>query len=258
MTERAPPAPPGARISPAHLVRAIRPSPMVARGLLLLILASLVLSVALEPLVSRTPALDPAAIREGLQDTGAIAPVVFVGVVILAILVAPIPSIPLDIAAGLTFGWWWGSVLTLLGDIIGALIAFQFARYLGRRWLLRRLGPKPTVYIERLQSGLTPRMLLVTRLLPVFSFEWVSYAAGLTTMRSSTFVAVTTVGSAGPVMLLVAVGDLLVTHPGVAAVIFGGLAAVTVLPLAWWARPQRERVKMPPDPAEEVTAEIVA
>lgn len=229
---------------------------MAARGLLLLIAASLVLSVVLEPLVSRTPALDPEAIRQALQDTGAVAPLVFVGVVVLAILVAPIPSIPLDIAAGLTFGWWWGWILTLLGDVIGALIAFQLSRYLGHRWLLKRLGPKPTVHIERLRAGLTPRMLLVTRLLPVFSFEWVSYAAGLTTMRASTFIIVTTVGTAGPVMILVAVGDLLVTRPAMAAGIFGGLAAITVLPLAWWARPQRERGKAPSEAVEKVPTDV--
>lgn len=249
--------PPSRRETLANLVRSVRPSPLVARGLLLLIAASLVLSVALEPLVSRTPALDPDAIREALQGTGAVAPLAFVAVVVLAILVAPIPSIPLDIAAGLTFGWWWGWVLTLLGDVIGALIAFQLARYLGQRWLLRRLGSNATVHIERLQAGLTPRMLLVTRLLPVFSFEWVSYAAGLTTMRASTFVVVTTAGTAGPVMLLVAVGDLLVTRPGIAAATFGGLAAVTVLPLAWWARPQRERIGTPSEAAEGVTSDVV-
>jgi len=248
---------PGPRAALASLIRSVRPSPMVARGLLLLIAASLVLSVALEPLVSQTPALDPEAIRERLHDTGAVAPLVFVGVVIVAILVAPIPSIPLDIAAGLTFGWRWGWILTLLGDVIGALIAFQLSRYLGHRWLLQRLGPKATVHIERLQAGLTPRMLLATRLLPVFSFEWVSYAAGLTRMRASTFVVVTTVGTAGPVMLLVAVGDLLVTHPGIAAVIFGGLAALTVLPLAWRARPQRARIEMPSDAVEEVSTEVL-
>jgi len=248
---------PGSRIALAGLIRSIRPSPMVARGLLLLIVASLVLSVALEPLVSQTPALDPEAIRERLQGTGAVAPLVFVGVVVLAILVAPIPSIPLDIAAGLTFGWWWGWILTLLGDVIGALIAFQLSRYLGHRWLVKRLGPKATVHIERLQAGLTPRMLLVTRLLPVFSFEWVSYAAGLTRMRSSTFAVVTTVGTAGPVMLLVAVGDLLVTHPGIAAAIFGGLGAAVILPLAWWARPRRELIETPSDAFEEVSTEVL-
>lgn len=87
----------------------------------------------------------------------------------------------------------FGEILTLLGDVRGAMIAFQLARYRGRRWLLKRLGPRSTVHIGRLPAGLTPRMLVVTRLLHVFSFEWASCTAGLTRMRASTFVVVTTV-----------------------------------------------------------------
>ncbi|MGE3857648.1 MAG: TVP38/TMEM64 family protein [Dehalococcoidia bacterium] len=202
-------------------------------------LLSLVLSAVLERFVGTAFLIEPEAVRIHLEGYGVAAPLVFVAAIVAAIVIAPIPSIPLDIAGGLAFGWMWGAALTLAGDGIGALVAFTLARRLGRDRLRRRLSTDRTAYLDALEVALTPRTLLVMRLLPVFSFEWLSYAAGLTSMSGRRFLAVTMVGTLVPVVLLVGVGGLIATDPSAALAIFALLASSAIIPLAWWSLPAR-------------------
>ncbi len=203
--------------------------------------ASLVLSFALERLFGRFFNLEPLAIRDWLQGWGALAPAVYVLLMVLAIVLTPIPSVPLDIAAGLAFGLFWGTVWTLLGAEIGALIAFWLARRLGRRWLAGRLGQERIEKVDALAEQMGGRAVFLMRLLPAFNFDWVSYAAGLTSMSVRTFAVATFLGMLPPVVAIVAVGDLLLTDPALSALVFGVLVLVWALPFLWWLRPRRRR-----------------
>lgn len=73
------------------------------------------------------------------------------------------------------------------------------------------------------------------RLLPTFSFELVSYAAGLSTMSLPSFLAATLVGVAAPAVALVGLGDALLMHQVAALSVFGALLLLMVAPLAWWS-----------------------
>ena len=202
-----------------------------ARALLGLIAASLALALLLDPLLGRFLDWNPVSVRDSIRRAGALAPVVYVGIVALAIVIPPLPSIPLDVAGGLAFGLWWGITLTLVGDLLGAAIAFSIARRLARPRLHRVAGGAA---LEALVAGLTPRRLVGIRLLPTFSFEVVSYAAGLSRMSLPAFLVATLVGVAGPASLLVALGDALLGHPRLVLGVFGLLLAITVVPLVWW------------------------
>ncbi len=203
--------------------------------------ASLMLSFALERLFGRFFNLEPLAIRDWLQRWGALAPAVYVLLMVLAIVLTPIPSVPLDIAAGLAFGLFWGTVWTLVGAELGALIAFWLARRLGRQRLARRLGQERIGKIGALTQRMGGRAVFLMRLLPAFSFDWVSYAAGLTSMSVRAFAVATFLGMLPPVVAIVAVGDLLVSRPGWSALIFGLLFVLWAVPFLWWLRPRRHR-----------------
>lgn len=203
--------------------------------------AGLVLSFALERLFGRFFDLEPLAIRDWLRSWGALAPAVYVLLMVLAIVLTPIPSVPLDIAAGLAFGLFWGTVWTLVGAELGALIAFWLARRLGRGWLARRLGQERIEKIDALTERMGGRAVFLMRLLPAFNFDWVSYAAGLTSMSVRTFAVATFLGMLPTVVAIVAVGDLLVSRPGWPALIFGALFVLWAVPFLWWLHPQRRR-----------------
>ena len=212
--------------------------PRLSRGqagwLLALGLGSVALSFLLDRLVGQFVPLAPTAIRDFIAAQGPWGPLVYVAVLALAIVVTPIPSVPLDIAAGLAFGLVWGTAWTMIGALLGAVIAFLLARWLGRPWLARRVSSTTFAHLDAWTQRLGGRVLFLARLLPVFSFDWVSYAAGLTSMSLRTFVVATAAGVFLPVVGIVYVGDQLLVRPERAALVFGLLLSAVLLPLLYW------------------------
>ena len=216
-----------------------------ARVLLAFVLFGIVFSIVTTQTLATVVSFDPIVIRHWLQQFDAAAPVVYIALMVTAIVVPPIPPVPLDIASGLLFGLLWGSVFTLVGAEIGAVIAFLIARHTGRAVFERRL---PTKKLTQLKYAVEKRgfvALLVMRLLPAFHFDWVSYAAGLSRISLCRFAAATLLGMIPPVIAIVAVGDLMIDQPATATALFGALALVTALPLAWWS------ISEPTPPAQQ-------
>lgn len=178
---------------------------------------------------------DPRQLRAWFQSTGSLAPSLFIGALALAIVIPPIPSIPLDLAAGLTFGLFWGTVYTLLGAELGGLIAFLLARHLGRPWLVRHVSRRAMRSIDATaEQRLGSVGFGLMRLFPVFDFDLVSYAAGLTPLPTKNYAVATLVGMLLPVAGIVAVGNELFTNSVVAAAIFGGLLLLYIAPPIGW------------------------
>ena len=84
------------------------------------------------------------------------------------------------------------------------------------------------------------------RLIPLFNFDWVSYAAGLSRMPIISFMTATLFGMVIPVIAIVAVGDSLNASPTRAAILFGGLVLLALVPLAWWLAPRLRRTTPTP------------
>lgn len=211
-----------------------------AKWLLIIAVASIVAGFGIDLVIGRVISLKPERIGDWLDGLGFWAPLAYMLVLALAVVVSPIPSVPLDIAAGLAFGLLWGVVYTLIGAEIGGLVAFGLARWLGRPWLARRLPAGAMSRIDELAERLGGRALLIMRLLPVFNFDWVSYAAGLTTISTRLFAVATLVGMIPPVIAIVAVGATLPTRPAISAVIFGGLVLLVFVPILAALVPRRK------------------
>lgn len=219
-----------------------------AKWLLILALASIIAGLLIDFVVGQAISLEPERIGDWLDGLGFWAPAIYMIILALAVVISPIPSVPLDIAAGLAFGLLWGVVYTLIGAEVGGLIAFGLARWLGRPWLARRLPAGAMSRIDDLAERLGGRALLVMRLLPVFNFDWVSYAAGLTTISTRVFAAATFVGMIPPVIAIVAVGATLPTRPALSAAIFGGLVLMVFVPILFALLPKRRRSSVPDQP----------
>lgn len=128
-----------------------------------------------------------------LRQAGPTAPLVFIGVMALAVVVSPIPSLPLDILAGRVFGPLPGGLYAALGGLLGAVISFSIARLLGRDLLARFLKGHIN-FCSRCSDRLLTRVVFLSRLVPFVSFDLVSYGAGLTRMTLPRFAAATFVG----------------------------------------------------------------
>jgi uncharacterized membrane protein YdjX (TVP38/TMEM64 family) len=128
----------------------------------------------------------PGQIQVWLADAGIFAPLLYMAVMAVAIVISPIPSLPLDIAAGAFFGPVLGTVYSVSGALAGAVISFTVARRLGRDLIERFLGGHVN-FCTKCSDSLLTKIIFLARLLPVVSFDVISYGAGLTKISLKKF-----------------------------------------------------------------------
>ncbi len=115
-----------------------------------------------------------------IAGLGAIGPLAFIGIYIIATIVF-LPGSILTLGAGVVFGVGLGTVYVFMGAMIGATAAFLVGRYLARSWVTQKIASNSKFRaIDQAvgQDGL--RIVLLTRLSPVFPFNFLNYAFGLT------------------------------------------------------------------------------
>ncbi len=130
-------------------------------------------------------------LRGWINGFGVVAPIVFIVVYVVAT-VAFLPGTPLSLLAGLVFGAVWGTLWTVIGATLGATLAFLIGRYAARGLVESWTADNPR--IRKLDEGVEKhgwRMLLITRLVPLFPFNLQNYAYGLTRIGIGTYVLLT-------------------------------------------------------------------
>ncbi len=122
--------------------------------------------------------IDPDAVRAWLAGLGPAAPLLFILLYAGASLLF-LPGTLLTLAGGALFGPLWGTVWNLTGATLGATLAFLLARHLAGDWVARKSGPR----LQRLVAGVEGegwRFVAFVRLVPLFPFNLLNYAFGLT------------------------------------------------------------------------------
>lgn len=203
--------------------------------------------------------LHPDRVADWLRAAGPFGPILFMALMATAVVISPIPSMPLDIAAGATFGTMLGTAYAVIGAEIGAIASFLIGRALGQEVLTRILHTN-VAFCERCSDRHLAIFVLLARLVPLFSFDVISYGAGLTNMSLRTFALVTFVGMTPPTFALTYAGSQVVS--GTWLMILSGLAMVSVMlllpklthryPTARWVRVFRGEM---PVPMPQATAE---
>ena len=130
--------------------------------------------------------IDVAALEGWIQSFGVWGPAFFVGLYALATVLF-LPGSIFSMAGGMLFGPVWGTLYNLTGATIGATIAFMIARYLASDWVARKAGGR----LGRLIAGVEAegwRFVAFVRLVPLFPFNLLNYALGLTRIRLSHYV----------------------------------------------------------------------
>lgn len=135
----------------------------------------------------------PDRIRIFLEKTGLLAPLWYMIIMALAVIISPIPSVPLDAAAGAFFGPYLGTLYSVIGAVGGAIASFLIARFLGRKFIERFLRGHINL-CNGCSDKLLTKVVFLTRLLPFISFDVVSYGAGLTRISLGKFTLATFLG----------------------------------------------------------------
>jgi uncharacterized membrane protein YdjX (TVP38/TMEM64 family) len=125
--------------------------------------------------------LDVAALESRVSGAGAAAPLIFVGLYAAATVLF-LPGAVLTLAGGALFGPLWGTLYNLVGATLGALLAFLIARHLAGDWVQARTKGRLACLIQGVEAE-GWRFVAFTRLVPLFPFNLLNYALGLTRIR---------------------------------------------------------------------------
>lgn len=144
---------------------------------------------------------------ESIQGAGTIAPIAYILLYALAA-VAFVPGTVLTLSAGVIFGFVQGTIYAWIGATLGATLAFFAGRYLVRGWIMKKIANRPRFQaLDRAVSQAGFKIVVLTRLSPVFPFNLLNYAFGVTSVTGRDYV----LGSIGMIpitMLYVYIGSL--------------------------------------------------
>ena len=142
-----------------------------------------------------------------IESLGYIGGLAFVLTYILAT-VAFIPGSILTLGAGVVFGVVLGSLYVFVGATLGAIAAFLVGRYLARNWISKKIdGNAKFTAIDRAVADEGFKIVLLTRLSPVFPFNLLNYAFGITGVSLKDY-AIASVGMVPGTVMYVYLGSL--------------------------------------------------
>jgi uncharacterized membrane protein YdjX (TVP38/TMEM64 family) len=124
---------------------------------------------------------------EGTEDVirhwGALSILIY-PLLVMAATVLFLPGGILSLGGGFFFGLWWGTLLVLVGNLLGAALAFFLGRKLGRKFIPRRLRDDPRwAALDGAIAKRGPRIIFYSQLNPLFPTSLFNYLYGITQVR---------------------------------------------------------------------------
>ena len=178
---------------------------------------------------------DRERIQRVVDDAGTLAPIVFVVLLVAQAVLAPLPAPALAMGAGYSFGVYQGFLLTWIGALLGGVISFWISRLLGRNFVA---GSERMQRLDRYVDEHGTITIFILRLLPLVSFDVISYAAGLSGISFWRFLLATALGMLPGTLAFVYLGGAS-SGTGVALALIGLSVLATVAYLY-----QRRRLKL--------------
>lgn len=145
-------------------------------------------------------------IRGFIQQFGLFAPIAFIILQILQVVLTPISHYAVSIAGGFVFGTWQGFIYNWIGRVIGTAIAFYLGRKFGRK-IINKLVKKETLekYDKIFEKG--KFILFLMYFLPLFPDDELSYLVGFSSMKPRHFIPIMLLGHIGGSLALSYIGS---------------------------------------------------
>lgn len=124
-----------------------------------------------------------------LDHAGILAPISFLFLNALQVVVTPVPGATVGLFAGYFFGFGYGTLLNVLGVLLGSLLAFTLARLFGKPLVDRFVGPKAAGVLNKVTVGKGLWGMALVFLLPFTPDDALCFMAGLTPITAARFAA---------------------------------------------------------------------
>jgi uncharacterized membrane protein YdjX (TVP38/TMEM64 family) len=138
---------------------------------------------------SHRSVFDIAAVQARVGAMGVMAPLAFISIYAIAAVLL-VPGAALTLAGGALFGPIAGAFYSLVGATAGATLSFLLSRFLVGDWVRRKVGPR----LGELVTGIERegwRFVAFVRLVPLFPYNILNYALGLTRIPLVSYVTAT-------------------------------------------------------------------
>lgn len=143
-----------------------------------------------------------------IQSNPSISWAVYIVLYIIAT-VLMLPGSILTLGAGFLFGLGYGYLVVSVASVTGATLAFLVGRFLARDWVESKLAGMPRFSaLDRAVSERGALIVLLTRLSPVFPFNLLNYALGLTAVKPLVYIVVSWLGMIPGTLLYVYIGSV--------------------------------------------------
>ena len=163
---------------------------------------------------------EPEQFRDWIDALGIWGRLIFIGMMALQIIVAVIPGEPLEIVAGYAFGVLEGTLLCMLGALVGGVIVFLFVRYFGAKVVDIFIPHEKITQLKFLNTKKKLTLLTtVVFLIPGTPKDVLTYFVGLTPMKLTTWMLITSLARFPSIITSTMGGNALGTKEYIAAVI---------------------------------------
>ena len=169
--------------------------------------------------------------RAYIESFGAWGPAISAMLMVFQSVIAPLPAFVITFANGAIFGFWGGTLLSWSSSMLGAAIAFYISRILGPSRVERMFGRRAAEKADRFFEKYGTYAILIARLVPVISFDAVSYAAGLTRIRFIGFWIATGIGQLPATLVYSYLGEKASVHVNL---MMSGIALGVAISIVLW------------------------
>ncbi|MCJ7690884.1 MAG: TVP38/TMEM64 family protein [Clostridiaceae bacterium] len=143
-----------------------------------------------------------------IRSWGIAAPILSILLMLLQAFIAPIPAFLITGANGAVFGIWFGIFISWFGAMLGALGTFFLSRVFGEAFVKKFESTKGLWgKVDEISNKQGFKVIIVGRLLPFVSFDFLSYAAGLSNMKLTPFLVATGIGMIPGTIAYVVLGN---------------------------------------------------
>lgn len=145
----------------------------------LIIVSAIAVAVAVARATGAAGLLESNVLRQLVEGQGYLGPLLFI-LLYTVTTVLFLPGLPMTIAAGVLFGPFWGVAYAITGATLGACASFLVARYAARDWVETKMTGVMWQKLDRQVGEQGWKIVAITRLIPLFPFNLLNYAYGLT------------------------------------------------------------------------------
>jgi uncharacterized membrane protein YdjX (TVP38/TMEM64 family) len=178
--------------------------------------------------------VDKPFLKHTLREWGVLAPVIFIGLQALQVIVAPIPGEVTGILGGYLFGEWIGFLYSTIGLTLGSVAAFGVGRWLGIRYVKRLVSQEVWEKLGFIVEAEGTILCFIVYLIPGLPKDLICYLFGLSPMPFWVFTLVSTLGRIPGTWVLSAQGAHTAAGNYFEVILLTAIVVAVALPLYYY------------------------